>query len=225
MSATMKIKLPTQAQILASTGGAPAEWAGCCHQVSSAVADLIGEEHAVVRRGYFLGPVAPDSYFGRLGGVSQHSWVELRDGRVLDPTRFAIVGGKPWPLWVGPDDEYDIGGCKRAAPAGRAPHLCESAGEPIELKIESAGYVADLLGASSFDFSEEEGDSYVMVSREQAAWLANLPVKDREGAGVLSRMFAAEVYEALMDCGMSALIPIDRRDWILPERSDGRSAF
>jgi hypothetical protein len=82
-------------------------------------------------------------------------------------------------------------------------------------------YVADLLGLPR----EFRGDDYVSLNRLQVGWLANLPIKTGEGQGVLCRFFAAEVYEAICDAGFAALIPIDRRDWILPERSKGRSSF
>jgi hypothetical protein len=73
-------------------GSEPEEWAGSCHAISTVIAKLIGPESATVRRGYFTGETVPGAYFHN--AFCQHSWVELRDGRVCDPTRFAFVGGK-----------------------------------------------------------------------------------------------------------------------------------
>lgn len=204
--------------------GEPETWAGKCHGAAVYVNAALGPEDSTVRRGYFIGEIAPGAYFD--GRVSQHSWVELRDGRVCDPTRFAFVGGPAWPLWVGPDDDYDIGACKIVGPSGTPPSIDDSEGSPVELNVGSIDYVVDLLGTYTWDRSESgTEDPWLMASKEQIAWLAHLPIKDREGPGVLARWFAAEVYEAIINAGFSALIPIDRRDWILPERSEGRSSF
>lgn len=219
---TLQIELPSLGELDARMGGGPATWAGNCHAVSTAVAELIGSDHATVRRGYFRGTVDPDTYFGQRGGVGQHSWVELRDGRVCDPSRFALKACPAWPLWVGPADEYDIGGCAGAAPAGSPPSPWDEDGRaPVALDLGSTDYVADLVGVPD----EFRGDGYVELSMAQLVWLANLPVQDREQSGVLARFFAAEVFEAICNAGWSSLIPVDRRDWILPELSEGRSSF
>ena len=74
--------------------------------------------------------------------------------------------------------------------------------------------------------SEWYGEDWVTLTLEQIGWLANLPIRTRrEEQGTLSSFFVAEVYQAIIDAGYGALIPIDRRDWILPETSEGRSAF
>jgi hypothetical protein len=205
-------------------GGPPETWAGNCHGASMAVVDELGEDVAVVRRGYFTGHCHPFSYFGRKGGVGQHSWVELRDGSVLDPTRFAITVEDPeWPVWHGPAGEYDIGGCRSQAPAGDPPSVFDSEHEPIELVCGSAEHLAvHLLGLPS----EYYGEDWMQVSPEQVAWLAHLPIREgREDPGTISPFFAPELYEAIINAEQGALIPIDRRDWMLPEHSDGRAAF
>lgn len=185
------------------------EWAGACHGISSAIAPLVG---GVVRRGYFIGDTKPGAYFH--GSFSQHSWVELPDGQVLDPTRFAFVGGEP-EAWVGPDDDYDIGGCRSAAPSGSPPVV---SGDDVVLSMLSVDYVSDLLGGwADVEREGDDGGGVVFLAMEQALWLANLPVKEREAPGVLARWFAAEVYEALVNAGQRALIPIDRLEWIAPD--------
>lgn len=215
----MSVKLPDKRDMEGRMGGPPEQWAGQCHQAASAVVDAVGAEHAVVRRGYFTGTIAPGAYFD--GRVSQHSWVELRDGRVCDPTRFAFTREDAWPLWVGPADDYDIGGCRLQAPSGRPPGIYGSERDPIDLETGCAEHIAQLLGQPDECYS----DDWISVSHEQLSWLAHLPIREGEGQGVLNRFFAAEVYEAIIDAGQGALIPIDRRDWMLPEHSAGRASF
>lgn len=213
--------LPTREQLEPLMNDTPPEeWAGSCHGASMAVVDVMGKENAVVRRGYYIGDIAKGAYFD--GRPSQHSWVELRDGTIVDPTRFAFVGGDAWPLWTGTDEDYDIGGCKRAPAADNPPSSFGSERDPVELELGSVEYIVDLFGLSS----EWYGEDWVTLTLEQIGWLANLPIRTRrEEQGTLSSFFAPEVYQAIIDAGYGALIPIDRRDWILLETSEGRSAF
>lgn len=186
--------------------GAPSgEWKGRCHEISMKLAPHI--EGSKVRRGLFHGQTT--------AAVGQHSWIELPDGTVLDPTCHAFTDRPA--MWHGPADEYDIGGC-RYQEAPSPPSYYETEHDEIELQLGSARYVADLLRQDSDLWSDgEETDSWIMVSVEQLFWLANLPVREQEADGVLSRWFAAEVYEAIINAGHKAAIPIDRRKWILDE--------
>ncbi len=190
-----------------AVAGAPAdEWKGRCHEISMKLAPHI--EGAKVRRGYFHGQTTAT--------VMQHSWIELPDGTVLDPTCHAFTDRPP--LWHGPAEEYDIGGCRFAQPRSSPPSYYETDQGEVELNLGSARYLADLLGQDSDLWSDlEEDDSWILVSVEQLYWLANLPVQDKEQDGVLARWFAAEVYEAIIKAGHAAAIPIDRRKWILDE--------
>lgn len=222
MSAVRQVSLdalPGRREMETAMGSKPEDWAGSCHGAAMLVVEHVGPELATVRRGYFIGTIAPGAYFD--GRPAQHSWVELRDGRVCDPTRFAFTGEPAWPLWVGPSDDYDIGGCETMTPAGRPPDVYESEREMVDIDTGCVDYLLGLLGLPG----ECYGEDWVSVSPEQLGWLAHLPIKDGEAQGVLARFFAAEVYQAIIDAGYSALIPIDRRDWILPEQSEGRSSF
>ena len=216
-------ELPTREELESLMGDKSVEeWAGQCHAAATAVQDAMGAEHASVRRGYYIGEIASESYFAGLMWHEQHSWVELRDGTIVDPTRFAFTAGPVWPLWTGSDEDYDVGGCKRTPPAGNPPGPYDSEKDPVELELGSVEYLVDLLGLPS----EYYGDDWVTLTVEQLGWLANLPIRERrEEQGTLSSFFAAEVYEAIIESGYGALIPIDRRDWILPDSSEGRVKF
>jgi hypothetical protein len=216
------LKLPRKRDLIERLGDAPHTWAGKCHQAAVAVVELMGAENATVRRGYFDGPVPAGAYFH--GRVCQHSWCELRDGRVLDPTRFAFTAEPPWPLWVGEGTDYDIGGCRAGAPFGKAPDSDFTRGSPlVTLRITS-----EALESTGLDFcmDPELLDAWsAQLTSPQVFWLANLPVKDQEGLGQLSRLWAPDVFRAIVAAGMRSAIPIDRLDWICPDLSEGRSSF
>lgn len=191
--------------------GTPAEeWKNRCHEISMKLAPHI--DGSKVRRGLFYGPIT--------ASVGQHSWIELPDGTVLDPTCHAFTDRPP--MWHGPADEYDVGGC-RYQQAPSPPRFYETEHDEIELNLGSVYYVADLLRQDTDLWGEgdengwSEGDNWIIVSVEQLFWLAHLPIRDKEENGVLARWFAAEVYEAIIDAGHGAAIPIDRRKWILDE--------
>lgn len=190
------------------------EWGGQCHGISMAIAPAVG---GLVQRGYYLGTIEPGTYWAERGGLSQHSWVQLPDRRVLDPTRFSFKGGEP-ELWIGRDEGYDIGGCKVQYRSGTEPppgfYEPEDT-EPVELNLGCVDYVLDLVGSPA----EFSGDDWIEVGLAQARWLAHAPIlEDTEASGALSSFFAPEIYEALVEAGHEALIPIDRLHWMLPEK-------
>jgi hypothetical protein len=217
--------LPSQRALVERMGGPPAKWVARCHEASVAVvAELeeMGVKGAVVRRGWFIGRVVPGAYFH--GRPCQHSWVELPDGQVCDPTRFAFTLDPVWPLWVGPGDEYDIAGMRSQGSGGSAPSSDDDDDGPtIELSVSSVDYFGDLLNVSPEFRAEPDddgdfSDGWLMVTRAQAHYLAHLPVADREAPGVLSRFFAREAFEALEQAKLKVLIPMDRWDFVMGVR-------
>lgn len=207
-------------------------WAGNCHGISTLLVDK-GIVPGVVRRGYWLGDCAPNAYFR--SNFAQHSWIELPNGGVCDPTGFAFqLANSGTPEFVTPDPTeplltyigimgdtlYDIGGCRmfsKATPPPPSPSsVYETESEPIMLTGGAYQYIADLLGADP-TFVYDSEPTALEVSHEQAMWLANLPVLDKEGPYNLARWMAAEVYEMLVNAGERAMIPIDRLDWIAPD--------
>jgi len=127
---------------------------------------------------------------------------------VLDATRFAFTSSEP-ELWIGTDDEYDVGGSRFYAQTGLIgdpPNPFETDRNFVQLELASASYVAELLSQPT----EFWGEDWIDVSVEQMFWIANLPVLDREGPRNLAEFFVREVYEALARAGQKAAIPIDR---------------
>lgn len=222
MDAKFAVSLASQDALVKRMGASPAQWAGRCHEAAFAlVAELeeMGVEGAVLRRGYFIGRTKPGALFH--DRPVQHSWVELADGQVCDPTRFAFTLDEVWPLWVGPADEYDVGGMRSqgASPPPPPPDSFADSDAEIELKVSSVEYFAGLLGLLPEWFGDDGEDGWLLITRSQAHWLAHLPVVEGEGAGVLSRFFAPELFEALDDAKLKVLIPIDRWDYVMGGRT------
>jgi hypothetical protein len=69
-------------------GWVPSTWGGHCAHMAEALTGFIPGSSS--RCGYYHGDIHAQSqdYYGWLG--NGHSWIELADGRVLDPTRFAF---------------------------------------------------------------------------------------------------------------------------------------
>lgn len=199
--------------------GPAAEWAGRCHEVSSACVAR-GLVRGVAVYGHWLGEVAPGSYFGqRRPGLPfvRHGWVRRTDGKICDPTRWAFTGEAPH-VFVGPNGgEYDEGGNVLRAALLREPPRFDPMADRIyhlakdRLSAEAWEHIERLLGAAYLgDLTEcdQPGD----LTREQMFWLANLPL------GSLGQ-HAREIYEAIAAEGEEAFVPVDNR--LRAEREGG----
>ncbi len=104
--------LPTLAQCEKAVGEPASAWVARCYEISfKIVAKGLVDGEAVY--GHWLGDIAPGSHFAdrkRLGFVS-HGWILLKDGRVLDPTRWVFENVAPY-LYVGePPDHWSVTPC------------------------------------------------------------------------------------------------------------------
>lgn len=106
------------ADYVADVIGVPVEeWPGRCHEIATLAVET-GVLEGRTEYGIWLGPIAPDSLFGRRP-VARHGWIRLEDGRVADPTRWVFEGAEPY-IYIGDDDFYDLGGARfRAEVTGR----------------------------------------------------------------------------------------------------------
>lgn len=185
------------------TGMKARQWAGNCYGIACAAADMIGGAEAVY--GHWLGPVSDKSRFAGRPIFVQHGWVLLRDGRVLDPTRWEFEGVEPY-IYVGESDHYDEGGNGfRMAMAGSPPPWDPSDNvyevTPEILPAEPWTFVEKLLGLDQITSKDyTPGD----VTFAQLHWLANVDPRQMEG-------HAEAVYEMLKDFHMEAHIPFDNR--------------
>lgn len=112
-AAPKKMKLPTLAACEKALGEKAETWVARCYEISCRiVAAGLVEGEAVY--GHWLGKVHPRSHFADRGRMPfiQHGWILLKDGSILDPTRWVFEAVSPY-LYVGsPPDEWEIHPCK-----------------------------------------------------------------------------------------------------------------
>lgn len=202
--------VPRNIPLIAEKIGVPEDkWTGNCHGISLAFIQRFGNAGlelpgARLRRGYVEG----------YGG--QHSWIELNRGIIVDPTISGLLEG-PVKVVVTNNERYDPCGWHSVHGVWRVqepPTVDESEREPLVWEdFSSAAYVGDLLHS----YDHDVGEDWLVLSSEQAMWLANLPVLEREGPTNLSTFFAAEIYERLNDSGLKGFIPIDAWHYVMDE--------
>jgi hypothetical protein len=192
----------TIAELEARTKLPAPEWAGKCYEVACVAAELV--DGAVPVYGHYLGLVVQGTLFEDVAcGFVQHGWVQLPDGRVLDPTRWVFEGAVPY-IWVGSDDEYDEGGNRfREALLGPPPPF-DADGEVFEVtanELPAAGWqvIEKLL---DLDAQYLEGLEPGWLCREQLFWLANVDPRRMRGQ-------ARAIYAMLEQFELRGFIPID----------------
>jgi hypothetical protein len=87
------------------------QWPGNCYYLA-----LLFVKHKIVngiaRYGHFIGEVDSKSTFYKVHRVTAfvpHGWVELPDGKIVDPTRYVFESKEPY-IYEGTSEDYDIGG-------------------------------------------------------------------------------------------------------------------
>lgn len=107
------MKLPTLEECERALKEKASTWVARCYEISCRIvaAGLVDGEAVY---GHWIGDVAPGSYFSersRALGFVNHGWVLLKDGRVLDPTRWVFENVAPY-LYVGePPDHWNVAPC------------------------------------------------------------------------------------------------------------------
>lgn len=183
--------------------GIPLEkWPGNCFGVASAMVNKGVVKGAAVY-GHWVGDIDARSMFAdRIAvGLCRHGWVEMKDGTVVDATRWVFEHAEPY-IFVGKktgrDWPYDEGGnALRMALQRPAPDF--DVNEKTfrlekRLSSEADAHVHGLFGKAK----RRRG----ILTRMQCHWLAILAY-DAYGPWV------AEIYGALVAEGLSALIPLD----------------
>lgn len=105
--------LPTLEECERALGEKAKAWVARCYEISYRIvaAGLVDGEAVY---GHWTGDLAPGSYFARLKrGIPfvPHGWIQLKDGRVLDPTRWVFEDVAPY-LYVGePPDHWSVTPC------------------------------------------------------------------------------------------------------------------
>lgn len=193
----------TLKQVEQTLGEKAAAWKGRCFEIAYAIvkAGLV-KGRAVY--GHWRGPVSPRSMFYKSSGMGfvQHGWVLLEDGSVIDPTRWAFEGKRPY-IYIGASDHYDEGGnVWRSQQAGPPPVYeeldeCRDVGSDI-MDSPTWTFVEKLL---RIDITYQEPG---VLTVDQLRWLAHVPPSTLG-------LHAKAVYAALEKLNMSAFIPIDNQ--------------
>lgn len=171
------------------------EWKENCYAISCAIVKA-GLVNGFAVYGHYVGPVAKK----RLP-FERHGWVLLKDGRVLDPTRWVFENVPPY-IYIGLNNgDYDEGGNAWASENER-PCPLEASERNVTLTLEPAAqaYVEKLMNRPL------DG-----IGMPQVFWLANLAY-DRLGP------FVEEIYRALEKAGHKAFVSID--NWRKMEREN-----
>ena len=99
-------RLPTLAECEKALGETASAWVARCYEISCRiVAAGLVEGEAVY--GHWTGDVATGSHFADRGKrlpFVQHGWILLKDGRVLDPTRWVFENVAPY-LYIGEEPD------------------------------------------------------------------------------------------------------------------------
>lgn len=180
------------------------QWPGNCHTVASAVLALVPVPGMRLVRGHWHGQVSRKSVYR--GGPCQHSWLELADGRILDPTRWAMERpGRP-EIYLGVNDVYDEAGRQLVAsrppmlPGGRDGLIDRIAGLDPAAR---AGLATALAGEGCRFLPVDIHGSEVPADRLTAA------LRSRLDEPVERLRAPATLYAALANAGLKALVPID----------------
>jgi len=175
-----------------------AEWDGRCYEIALKCLEA-GVVVGKARYGQFLGKISEDcgTFAGR--PFSQHGWVELPNGMIWDPTRWAFEATKPY-IFIGPNNgEYDIGGntLKRLAYRNgmRAPKYDQSK-KQIDLTLDDADW--DVVNATL----SGNLDACRRLDVIQLHWVATADPKDLGES-------AKRIFAAIKAAGERVLIPID----------------
>ena len=190
--------------------GAPVEkWTGNCYGLACAAAKLI--EGAVPVYGHYLGKVAEGTFFepASSGGFVQHGWVLMKNSDVVDPTRWAFEGRKPY-IYNGPCDVYDEGGnALRMRMIGGPPEFDPESKPKIDilphLTSEAWEFVRELM-----KLEPVEGYDLGHVTVPQLHWLATYDPR-------LMRGHATVIFAVLKHLNFKSLVPLD--NWRMVERT------
>lgn len=190
------------------TGIKARKWAGNCYAIACAASDMIGGAEAVY--GHWLGPISDKSKFAGRELFVQHGWVLLKDGRVLDPTRWDFEGVEPY-IYVGDSDYYDEGGNRFRTAMMEPPPEFDPDEEVFEattkvLPSAAWGFVEKLL---KLDDPLVTGDEYEpgQLTFSQLHWLANVDPRTMQG-------HAKAIHDMLEHFDQLALMPFDNRNMI-----------
>lgn len=184
----------------------PHRWKGNCSWITAECyyAGLVPKTSRVCYGGYY-GEIAPDGHFGDRA-FSHHSWIELPDFTIYDPTRWVFTNTRP-AIWRGParHEDYDLGMSKQYA---RQPPPMPLQKPPFKITVARRVRLKHLL-----PWMHRNGPDF-----GQWYWLAHRH-PDKLGAD------ARWIYRSLQKHKLSAIIPTDFKRYVFhinPTREETR---
>ncbi len=186
--------------------GIPAkDWEGNCYGVACLIL-----KHKLVQGspvyGLYLGEINPDGYWESRSGspAVHHGWIDLKDGGILDPTRWSFEAVNPY-LFYSRDaslEEYDAWGMKTRQYNRRPPPAIQPGEKMVSLKLSKpdSALVLSLFG-------ERKTPAKIALSISQLFWLANLSPLDLGSS-------AERIFDAIEKVGHKSFIPIDSRAYV-----------
>lgn len=211
-------------------------WEMRCHEIASLIVDRgIVAGRAVY--GHYLGPVsaAEDSLWKGRSDLPfvHHGWIELEDGRIMDPTRWSFEAKKPYIFIQDSNIEEQCRTCNDVEDEHehgffRQCTVCDCPDfEARKLEYDEGGnrfrrYI--LKPPPAFNPASEKLKIAIRkrsratvllrlknppwISVEQGFWLANVPVDE------FGELVMGDLYAALIKGGHGPWIPIDNRNKI-----------
>jgi hypothetical protein len=207
----MSQEFPLDPEELAETIGIPLkDWPGNCHAVATAVLRKVPVAGMRIVRGHYHGYVSSASVYR--GSLQQHSWLEADDGRILDPTRWAMTSPNHPHIYLGENDAYDEAGLMLRA--RMKPHTA------------MATFLSGDAGAEQAILKRLEKLTPAAIAQVFEAGGLSTPQDDlslRDAERLRSRMEdpvehfrdPAPFFEALRETGLGALVPFDTMQRVL----------
>jgi hypothetical protein len=176
-------EFPTSVQEIVTAIGIPqSHWSGNCHTVALKIMARFPVKGMRYARGHWRG-VTGGPFKGR--PFTGHTWLQLSDGRIVDPTRFVFENVAPY-IYIGPkDSSYDEGGIRtkaRTLPAISEGDLAITESESSSLRAQG------LLTSNN------------TLSLQGAQWLGHTPLNAPE---------ALANFTLLQRLNLKVLVPLD----------------
>jgi hypothetical protein len=196
---------PTSPEDLANEIGIPLkDWPLNCHGIATAVLQMVPVEGMRLARGHYDGYVSPKSEYRSGAAASQHSWLVAADGRIVDPTRWAMeTPDKPY-IYIGESDVYDEGGLAMTA---RIPPMFPMSGPShfaqvlAKLPLDKLNILSRALKGPVFDTVDIDSRDLRNLADHRLKYSLHIPPDHHDDPVAL--------YSALADAGLKAMIKID----------------
>ncbi len=188
---------PFDVPVLADLIDIPVEkWPGNCHAIATAILHMVPVEGMKLCRGHYSGFISSKSVYTK--GPQQHSWLELKDGRILDPTRWAMESPDSPDIYLGENDGYDAYGAQLNS---TTPPMFGTPGEhliPIIKRLSSKQFTG--IFATSNKPDEENISAWRRLASNLHYNLKTVPENLDN---------AQKLYESLNEAGLKYLIQLD----------------